>query len=321
MTSILRVAAHTFKCEVITQYFNILLDERQSRRAKCCVRPSVVARRRRRFQKQRRGCRRAREPILERRLGLESFGAMSMETLNSAARAAGFAMATVRRRLARGKVEAKPETETWRPSEAIVLHRTEGADAEDLCHRLGQGPLWPVRTPRAGLIADRRGLVLARSAGPCRVHARHGHVSSTGRGDPIQHARVVGSDPEVSLVGQLLSMAAADPLRQRPCRSERHGRVGSADPQPRRRGDVGKSTPQGRENSARSMIGPRMPGRSPRGSSPAGARDFRLSDQLLVAAAAAQGGKLGGQAGRADQAPAEYAEMPAVTAPAGLATP
>ena len=46
---------------------------------------------------------------------------MSMETLNTAARAAGFAMAMSDEGSQEGKVEAKPETETWRASEAIVL--------------------------------------------------------------------------------------------------------------------------------------------------------------------------------------------------------
>ena len=47
---------------------------------------------------------------------------MSMETLNTAARAAGFAMATSDESAQEAKVEAKPETEAWRASEAILLH-------------------------------------------------------------------------------------------------------------------------------------------------------------------------------------------------------
>jgi hypothetical protein len=48
---------------------------------------------------------------------------MSMEKLNTAARAAGFAMATSDEGSQESKVEAKPETETWRSSEAILLHQ------------------------------------------------------------------------------------------------------------------------------------------------------------------------------------------------------
>ena len=46
---------------------------------------------------------------------------MSMETLNTAARAAGFAMATSDEVSPESKVEAKPETEAWRSSEAILV--------------------------------------------------------------------------------------------------------------------------------------------------------------------------------------------------------
>jgi hypothetical protein len=44
-----------------------------------------------------------------------------METLNTAARAAGFAMATSDEGSQESKVEAKLETETWRSSEAILV--------------------------------------------------------------------------------------------------------------------------------------------------------------------------------------------------------
>jgi hypothetical protein len=44
-----------------------------------------------------------------------------METLNTAARAAGFAMAASDEGSQESKVVAKPETETWRSSEAILL--------------------------------------------------------------------------------------------------------------------------------------------------------------------------------------------------------
>jgi len=46
---------------------------------------------------------------------------MSMETLNTAARAAGFAMATSDEGLQESKVEANLEAEAWRSSEAALL--------------------------------------------------------------------------------------------------------------------------------------------------------------------------------------------------------
>ena len=45
---------------------------------------------------------------------------MGIETLNNAARAAGYAMATSDDLLSRSKSEPRPETEAWRPGEAIM---------------------------------------------------------------------------------------------------------------------------------------------------------------------------------------------------------
>ena len=45
---------------------------------------------------------------------------MGMETLNNAARAAGYAMATSDDLLNDSKPEARPEIEAWRPGEAIM---------------------------------------------------------------------------------------------------------------------------------------------------------------------------------------------------------
>ena len=45
---------------------------------------------------------------------------MGMETLNSAARAAGYAMATSDELLDNSKAEARTENEAWRPGEAIM---------------------------------------------------------------------------------------------------------------------------------------------------------------------------------------------------------
>lgn len=46
---------------------------------------------------------------------------MGMETLNSAARAAGFAMAASDEPYEEVKTEVKVETNSWRPSEAVTL--------------------------------------------------------------------------------------------------------------------------------------------------------------------------------------------------------
>jgi hypothetical protein len=67
----------------------------------------------------------AQEPILEHDLGLESFCAMSIETLNSAARAAGFAMAMSDEPAEENKSEDKLESGSWRNVEAILLNQTE----------------------------------------------------------------------------------------------------------------------------------------------------------------------------------------------------
>jgi hypothetical protein len=50
---------------------------------------------------------------------------MSIETLNSAARAAGFAMAMSDEPVEEGKTEEKLESSGWRPGEAILLEQTE----------------------------------------------------------------------------------------------------------------------------------------------------------------------------------------------------
>jgi len=50
---------------------------------------------------------------------------MSIETLNSAARAAGFAMAMSDEPAEESKTEEKPENASWRPGEAILLDPTE----------------------------------------------------------------------------------------------------------------------------------------------------------------------------------------------------
>jgi hypothetical protein len=67
----------------------------------------------------------AREPILEHDLGLESSCAMSIETLNSAARAAGFAMAMSDEPAEESKTEEKLESSGRRPGEAMLLEQTE----------------------------------------------------------------------------------------------------------------------------------------------------------------------------------------------------
>jgi hypothetical protein len=55
--------------------------------------------------------------------GLRVLSAMSIETLNTAARAAGFAMATSDEASQESKAQAQPETEAWRAGEAILLEQ------------------------------------------------------------------------------------------------------------------------------------------------------------------------------------------------------
>jgi len=50
---------------------------------------------------------------------------MSIETLNSAARAAGFAMAMSDEPVEESKTKGKPESASWRPGEAILLDQAE----------------------------------------------------------------------------------------------------------------------------------------------------------------------------------------------------
>jgi len=47
---------------------------------------------------------------------------MGMETLNNAARAAGFAMAAAEEPLEDVRTEAKTEAAPWRPGEAVLTH-------------------------------------------------------------------------------------------------------------------------------------------------------------------------------------------------------
>jgi hypothetical protein len=55
---------------------------------------------------------------------------MGIETLNTAAHAAGFAMAASDEVVQEGKSEAKAETESWRSGEAILLAPEAADDAE-----------------------------------------------------------------------------------------------------------------------------------------------------------------------------------------------
>src|SRR2546423_15317461 len=70
---------------------------------------------------------RARDPILEHPPGLQSSRAMSIETLNTAVRAAGFAMAPSDEPSDDGKTVKQLESEAWRPGEAILLTQDEVA--------------------------------------------------------------------------------------------------------------------------------------------------------------------------------------------------
>jgi hypothetical protein len=55
---------------------------------------------------------------------------MSIETLNSAARAAGFAMAMSDEPVEESKTEGKPESASWRPGEAILLDQAAETTAK-----------------------------------------------------------------------------------------------------------------------------------------------------------------------------------------------
>jgi hypothetical protein len=61
---------------------------------------------------------------VERTLGLQSFIVMSIETLNTAARAAGFAMAAPEGPDAHEKSDT-PESRQWQPGEAVLLHQAD----------------------------------------------------------------------------------------------------------------------------------------------------------------------------------------------------
>ena len=57
---------------------------------------------------------------------------MGMETLNNAARAAGFAMATSDELLSNSKPDARTEDEAWRPGEAIMATQSPPASGGTL---------------------------------------------------------------------------------------------------------------------------------------------------------------------------------------------
>src|SRR5215467_3070823 len=72
----------------------------------------------------------ARVSIQERLSGLSSCCAMSIETLNTAVHAAGFAMATSDEPADDPKPDKLFESEAWRPGEAVLLSPDETAVAK-----------------------------------------------------------------------------------------------------------------------------------------------------------------------------------------------
>src|SRR5262245_30936463 len=74
----------------------------------------------------RKGCR-ARVSVLERLSGPSSSCAMSIETLNTAVRAAGFAMATSDEPAGDPRPDKLMQSEAWRPGEAVLLSADEEA--------------------------------------------------------------------------------------------------------------------------------------------------------------------------------------------------
>src|SRR5262245_17265692 len=63
--------------------------------------------------------------LLERRSGISSSSAMSIETLNTAVHAAGFAMATSDESADDTRPDKLPQGEAWRPGEAVLLSPDE----------------------------------------------------------------------------------------------------------------------------------------------------------------------------------------------------
>ena len=61
---------------------------------------------------------------------------MSIENLNTAVRAAGFAMATSDEPADAGKPDKQPESEAWRPGEAILLSQDDAKTAPTIADRL-----------------------------------------------------------------------------------------------------------------------------------------------------------------------------------------
>src|SRR4051794_39487657 len=68
-----------------------------------------------------------REPVLERLPGFKSSCTMSIENLNTAVRAAGFAMATSDEATDESKSDNLLQGEAWRPGEAILLSQDDAA--------------------------------------------------------------------------------------------------------------------------------------------------------------------------------------------------
>ena len=85
---------------------------------------------------------------------------MSIENLNTAVRAAGFAMATSDEPADESKPDKQPESEAWRPGEAILLSQDETAAGESRAdhRRSAQGRARTARAQRTGLtpVAARR---------------------------------------------------------------------------------------------------------------------------------------------------------------------
>ncbi|MGE0852523.1 MAG: hypothetical protein AB7O44_23340 [Hyphomicrobiaceae bacterium] len=75
---------------------------------------------------------------LERALGLQSFLVMSIETLNTAARAAGFAMAAPEGPDVDGTLD-KAASGTRQPGEAVLLHQSEDLNPPEAPTKLSIG--------------------------------------------------------------------------------------------------------------------------------------------------------------------------------------
>ena len=196
---------------------------------------------------------------------------MGMETLNSAARAAGFAMAASDEPYEEVKTEVKVETTAWRPSEAVML---TAANLERP-HRVGDwlrshaGGLRAAGTCLAGL-SDPPDQVLSRRWHGLAPFAFRRSIRRTGAGacngvQPLRHVGVVSGHPQMTFLRQLGNEAMGNSLGQRATRPplERHGPRCRSTRAPARDDGCKVDPPGPREDRQDRSADPACPGCSP----------------------------------------------------------